>query len=49
LEEMRHCYSEVKKVNGSFISIWHNTFLGTDEKFKGWGEMYEKFINEVCG
>lgn len=49
LEEMRYYYSEVKKVNGTFISIWHNTFLGTDEKFKGWREVYEKFIEEACG
>ena len=48
LEEMRFFYNEVKKVNGTFISIWHNTFLGTDEKFKGWREVYEKFIEEVC-
>ena len=49
LEEMRHYYKEVKKVNGTFISIWHNTFLGTDERFKGWREVYYQFIQEVTG
>ncbi len=48
LEEMRHYYQQVKKVNGTFISIWHNTFLGTDERFKGWREIYYQFIGEVC-
>jgi hypothetical protein len=49
LEEMRHYYQQVKKVNGTFISIWHNTFLGTDERFKGWREIYYQFIQEVTG
>src|SRR5688572_8307282 len=48
LEEMGRYYHEVKKVNGTFITIWHNTFLGTDEKFKGWREVYAQFIREVC-
>ena len=47
LEEMRHYYQQIKKVNGTFISIWHNTFLGTDERFKGWREIYKQFIDEV--
>jgi hypothetical protein len=47
LEEMRQYYQQVKNVNGTFISIWHNTFLGTDEKFRGWRDVYYQFINEV--
>jgi hypothetical protein len=47
LEEMRHYYQQIKKVKGTFISIWHNTFLGTDERFKGWREVYKQFIDEV--
>lgn len=47
LHEMTHYYNEVRKVNGTFISIWHNTFLGTDEKFKGWREVYAGFFKEV--
>lgn len=48
LEEMRHYYSEVKKVKGTLITIWHNTFLGTDEKFRGWREVYKTFVEEVA-
>lgn len=44
LEEMRHYYNEVKKVNGLLITLWHNTFLGTDPTFKGWKEVYEDFL-----
>ena len=47
LEEMRYYYQQIKKINGTFISIWHNTFLGTDERFKGWREIYKQFIDEV--
>ena len=49
LEEMCHYYNEVKKVNGTLITIWHNTFLGTDERFKGWRECYKKFFDQVMG
>lgn len=49
LKEMRHYYSEVKKVNGTLITIWHNTFLGTDEKFKEWRKVYRTFFEEVAG
>ena len=48
LEEMRHYNNEVKKVNGTLITIWHNTFLGTEEKFKGWRECYKKFFDQVA-
>ena len=47
LEEMQHYLKEVKAVNGTFITIWHNTFLGTDKKFKGWREVYAEFIKQV--
>ncbi|MBC7873658.1 MAG: polysaccharide deacetylase family protein, partial [Ferruginibacter sp.] len=49
LEEMRHYYKAVKAVNGTFITIWHNTFLGTGKLFEGWREVYQQFIDEVCG
>lgn len=47
LDEMLHYLNEVKKVNGRLITIWHNTFLGTDPSFKGWREVYEQFIKEA--
>ncbi|MBL7730322.1 MAG: polysaccharide deacetylase family protein [Chitinophagaceae bacterium] len=46
-KEMQHYYEEIKKVNGTLITIWHNTFLGTDEKFKGWREVYSKFFHQA--
>jgi hypothetical protein len=47
LEEMRQYYKTVKSVNGYFIMIWHNSFLGTDKISAGWREVYEQFIKEV--
>jgi hypothetical protein len=47
LEELQHYYNEIKAVDGLFISIWHNTFLGTDPMFAGWREVYEQFITRI--
>ena len=47
LEEMLHYLNEVKKVNGTLITLWHNTFLGTDPFFAGWREIYQQFIKEA--
>lgn len=49
LDEMHHYYNEVKKVNGLLITIWHNTFLGTDPLFEGWREVYAQFFKEAAG
>ena len=47
LDALRHYYNAIKSVNGTMITIWHNTFLGTEKLFAGWKEVYEKFISEV--
>lgn len=44
LAELNHLLEEVKKVNGTFITIFHNHFLGTGHMFSGWKEMYEEFV-----
>jgi hypothetical protein len=36
-------------VYGTMITVWHNSFLGTDPEFAGWKEIYERFINQVSG
>lgn len=47
LEAMKQYYDAVKSVNGTFISIWHNSFLGTEKRFAGWREAYEQFITGI--
>lgn len=46
LAEMVHYCKAIRSAGGLMITIWHNTFLGTDPKFAGWREVYEKFIRE---
>lgn len=46
-EEMLHYYHAVKSVNGTLITLWHNTFLGTAQLYAGWGEQYQKFIEAI--
>jgi hypothetical protein len=46
LEEMQHYYQVVKQVQGTYVMIWHNSFLGTDKMYEGWREVYEKFVSE---
>jgi len=46
-EEMMHYYNAVKGVNGTMITIWHNSFLGNYRSFAGWKEIYEEFIGKM--
>ncbi len=46
-EEMIHYYNECKMASGTLSMIWHNHFLGTDPLYKGWSEVYEKFLSIV--
>lgn len=47
LDEMYRYYHAVRKVNGLFITVWHNTFLGTDPLYRGWREAYAQFFREA--
>ncbi len=35
---------EVKRVNGTFVSIWHNESLSDLKRWKGWQKVYEEMI-----
>ena len=48
LAEMMQYYQVIKQVNGTMITIWHNSFLGTDDEFEGWKEAYQQFIALVA-
>ena len=47
LNEMEQYYKITKEVNGLFVTIWHNHFLGTDKMFEGWQE-YKTVIEKIC-
>lgn len=44
--ELMKYYVAVKKVQGIFITIWHNNYLGSDPKYAGWRDLYEIFMKE---
>ncbi|MFH0999626.1 MAG: polysaccharide deacetylase family protein [Bacteroidota bacterium] len=37
---------EVKAVNGTFISLWHNESLSDQERWKGWREVYTYLLKK---
>ncbi|HZH65459.1 MAG TPA: polysaccharide deacetylase family protein [Flavisolibacter sp.] len=47
LQELIHYRNVVRSVNGTMITIWHNSFLGTDAAFEGWKEVHEQFLREA--
>ncbi|MHA4808033.1 polysaccharide deacetylase family protein, partial [Flavitalea flava] len=44
--ELMRYYHLIRKVNGLMVTIWHNSFLGTDTLFAGWREVYETFLRD---
>jgi hypothetical protein len=44
--ELMKYYVAVKKVQGVFITIWHNNYLGSDPAYAGWRDVYEIFMKE---
>lgn len=36
----------VRRIQGRMITIWHNTFLGTQRRFAYWGDRYAKWLGE---
>jgi hypothetical protein len=46
-DEMMEYYNSVHAVGGTMITIWHNSFLGTDPLLEGWKEVYEQFVYQV--
>lgn len=45
--ELKDYYNIVRSVNGTLITIWHNTFLGTSQLFDGWRQIYDDFLNQL--
>ncbi len=43
-QKIKKIIKNVKKVNGLFVSLWHNESLGTKKQWKNWQNVYEKMI-----
>ena len=46
--ELNKLYEQVQATGGTFITVMHNHFLGTDEMYAGWGERYAEFIRNAA-
>jgi hypothetical protein len=45
-EEIQYYYDVVKKVNGEFITLFHNHFLTEQPQWIAWREMYSGFLDK---
>ena len=48
LEKMLSLLDEVKKVEGNFISIWHNHTISKTPEYTLWKNVHEKMIEKLC-
>ena len=44
IEQIRLLIEEVKKVDGTFVSLWHNEPLSDEKRWKGWRKVYEELL-----
>jgi hypothetical protein len=42
--EIKKLIKEVKAVNGTFISLWHNESLSNQLRWTGWQKVYEELL-----
>ncbi len=47
LEIIGRLIEEVKAVNGTFISLWHNDSLSDSGMWKGWRTIYEAMLEQI--
>jgi hypothetical protein len=45
-ETINELISEVKKVGGTFIPLWHNPALNEQGDWKGWLQVYIDMVEE---
>lgn len=38
---------QIRKVNGTFCSVWHNSSLGEINEWKGWKRVYEEMVRQA--
>ena len=44
--ELMEYYLNIKSLNGTMITIWHNNILGTVPGMEGWRKMFELFMKD---
>lgn len=46
-ETISRLMMEVKKVNGTFVSLFHNESLGDSDEWKGWKEVFKSMLKKA--
>ncbi len=46
-DELMQFYVVCKNIGGTLITIWHNNTIGSGKIYKGWGEIYERFLKKI--
>ncbi|MBF26036.1 MAG: hypothetical protein CMP49_05955 [Flavobacteriales bacterium] len=46
-ELIQQIINNIKSVNGTFMSLWHNESLNYNNKWKGWDSVYENMIRYI--
>ncbi|MFH1321619.1 MAG: polysaccharide deacetylase family protein [Bacteroidota bacterium] len=46
--QIKQIIDDVKKVDGTFISLWHNQSLSGYREWVGWREVYEQMVSVSC-
>jgi hypothetical protein len=47
LQEILNLINEVKKVQGTFISIWHNHTVSETSEYRAWKKIHDKMIQAI--
>ena len=47
IKEISEIIKEVKEVNGTFISLWHNESLSDTGEWEGWRRVYEETVRQA--
>ena len=47
LQKIEKIVNNVKKVNGTFVSLWHNDALSNYREYKGWRNIYKRMFEIV--
>jgi len=45
--QLKEIIKEVKQVNGTLISIWHNDTFSEQGPWKGWRNVYEEMVKLI--
>ena len=49
LEGIFNLINEVKNVDGTFISIWHNHTVSDTKEYRNWRKIHNQMIQKIAG